>query len=134
MVSVHSGTTKIRTCENVFSWFVYNTHLSVVPTPAVLGCMTHYHISCCQLHNNFLSFYIESSATDKDINIFQMPLALFGPTDNHAVVNVTIIDDDAVEDEEVFQLQLMISSSLQEIGIMKGTPNVAEALIVDNDG
>ena len=66
--------------------------------------------------------------------MFQMPLALFGPTDNHAVVNVTIIDDDAVEDEELFQLQLMISSSLQEIGIMKGTPNVAEALIVDNDG
>ena len=74
------------------------------------------------------------SATDKDFDTLQMPLALFGPTDSHAIANVTITDDYVVEDEEVFQLQLILSSSLQEIGIMKGMPNVAEALIVDDDG
>jgi len=63
-----------------------------------------------------------------------MPLALFGPTDSHATVDFMITDDNIVEDEEVFQLQLILSLSLQEIGITKGMPNVAEALIVDNDG
>jgi len=75
-----------------------------------------------------------SSATDKDFDTLQIPLALFGSTDSRAIVNVTITDDYVVEDEEVFQLQLILSSFLQEIGITKGMPNVAEAFIVDDDG
>jgi len=63
-----------------------------------------------------------------------MPLALFGPTDTHAIVNVTITDDDVVEDHEVFQLQLVTSTSLEELGIKTGTPNITDAVIVDNDG
>ena len=73
-------------------------------------------------------------ASSGDIDIYQMPLALFGSTDTRAIVNVAIVDDNVSEDQEVFQLVLIISPSLQEIGIAKGTPSVADALIVDDDG
>ena len=63
-----------------------------------------------------------------------MPLALFGPTDTSAIVYVTITDDNVSEDQEMFQLVLNISPSLQEIGIAKGTPSVVDALIIDDDG
>ena len=76
-----------------------------------------------------------STATDRDFNnTFQIPQAFFGPTDKYAIVNVTITDDDVVEDHEVFELKLTISSSLQEIGITKGTPSIAQGVIVDDDG
>ena len=76
-----------------------------------------------------------STATDRDFNnTFQTPQALFGPTDKYAIVNVTITDDDVVEDHEVFELKLTTSSSLQEIGITKGTPSIAQGVIVDDDG
>jgi len=73
-------------------------------------------------------------ASSSDIDVSQIPLALFGPNDTHATVNVTIIDDNVAEDQEVFQLLLIIAPSVEELGIEKGTPYVADVLIVDDDG
>jgi len=73
-------------------------------------------------------------ANSGDIDISQMPFALFGPTDTHAIVNVTITDDDVGEDQEEFQLLLIIAPYFVVLGIEKGTPYVADVAIIDNDG
>ena len=63
-----------------------------------------------------------------------MLLASFGPNDITSVVNVSIIDDNVVEDQEMFQLLLVVPSPAENVGITAGSPHVANAVILDNEG
>lgn len=49
------------------------------------------------------------------------------------IVNVSIFDDNLVENNEMFQLLIDLPSSAETLGITKGTPNIADALIIDDD-
>ncbi|XP_065911234.1 extracellular matrix protein 3-like [Dysidea avara] len=62
-----------------------------------------------------------------------MLLASFGPNDITSVVNVSITDDNIVEDQEMFQLLLIVPSPAENVGITAGSPHVANAVILDND-
>lgn len=59
-----------------------------------------------------------------------MLLVSFGLADTTVTINVSIFDDDLVENNEVFQILIDISP---EFGIMKGTPHIADAIIIDDD-
>ena len=84
--------------------------------------------------NCLLHYIIGSTASDEDIDSTQMLLASFGPNDITSVVNVSIVDDNIVEDQEIFQLLLVVPSPAENIGITAGSPHVANAVILDNDG
>lgn len=62
-----------------------------------------------------------------------MLLASFGSKDTTVTVNVSIFDDDLVENNEVFQLSIDLPPSTEKLGILKGTSHIADAVIINDD-
>ena len=74
-----------------------------------------------------------SSPADDDYQSVQLQLDV--PAGQmRAEFNVTIVDDNVIEDEESFQLQLSVPDDIISKGVQVGPNQAATVTIMDNDG
>ena len=84
---------------------------------------------CCK----YAMYAVELAASDEDFDSSQMLLASFGPADTAVTVNVSIFEDRLVENNEMFELFIDLPLSTEILGITKGTPHIADVVIIDDD-
>ena len=74
-----------------------------------------------------------SSPVGDDYQQVQLQIE-FMPGDTRKEFNVSIVDDNMIEDLESFQLSLSITDDITSKGVQLGPNDTATVTIIDNDG